>query len=383
MRFHVIGLPHTQTTRAFNACAFTNKVRGFCRMMMGLGHEVYLYSGEENDTPCTEHVSLYSERDRKKALGGKHFIEASWNSEDKQWRQLNARAQYEIRSRILPHDFICLIGGRAMKPIADAFPNIICVEFGIGYAGSFAKCRVWESYAWMHTCYGNFQIKGGPNAVDGLWYDAVIPGYVNMNDFPMTEMNTKENYCLYIGRMTDRKGYKLVADACEHADVPLILAGPGIPFGSYTGYGKYIGEVSIDARGPLMSKARAVLAPSFYIEPFGNVVVEAHACGTPTITTDWGAFTETNKHGVTGYRCRSLLEFVEAIEKCKSLNSFTIWKRCQMKYSEEVIAPRYEDYFLRCLTLWRDGFYAMDRKDTTYKVQHASEVEAETAGETV
>jgi hypothetical protein len=49
---------------------------------------------------------------------------------------------------------------------------LLAVEFGIGYPGSFAKYRVFESYAWMHTTYG---AQRGAD-IDGVWYDAVIPG---------------------------------------------------------------------------------------------------------------------------------------------------------------------------------------------------------------
>ena len=47
MRFHLVALPHAQTTKAYSACAFTWKVRGFAQMMMARGHEVILYAGED------------------------------------------------------------------------------------------------------------------------------------------------------------------------------------------------------------------------------------------------------------------------------------------------------------------------------------------------
>ena len=154
MRFHLVGLPHTQVTLEYSACAFTEKVRKFAVMMMSLGHEVFLYAGDQCDAPCTEHIPVFNERQRLDHCAGKHFIEATWDASTYGWHRFNKITATEIRMRMQPKDFICVIGGYAHKPIADMIPELMTVEFGIGYPGSFAKYRVWESYAWMHTVYG-------------------------------------------------------------------------------------------------------------------------------------------------------------------------------------------------------------------------------------
>jgi hypothetical protein len=61
MRFHIIGIPHAQTTDAFPCCAFTSKLNGFCRMMVERGHQVELYSGDENTFPCSTHHVCFTE----------------------------------------------------------------------------------------------------------------------------------------------------------------------------------------------------------------------------------------------------------------------------------------------------------------------------------
>lgn len=105
-----------------------------------------------------------------------------------------------------------------------------------------------------------------------------------------------------------------------------------------------------------MGKAKAVFVPTIYIEPFGSVAVEAQLCGTPVITSDWGAFTETNHHGVTGYRCRTFQQFVDATVLAPKLNTKVIRKVAE-KYSLDNVAKQYDDYFKRLLTLWADGWY--------------------------
>ena len=58
MRFHVVSLTHTQTTKQFVNCAYTEKVRRFCNMMKSLGHDVYLYAGEQNEAEVTELIHV-------------------------------------------------------------------------------------------------------------------------------------------------------------------------------------------------------------------------------------------------------------------------------------------------------------------------------------
>lgn len=351
MRFHVVSLPHTQTTEAYSACAFTEKVRKFCIMMKMKGHEVFLYSGEHNDAPCDEHVCCIPERMRAAAVGVKHYTEASFDYSLPHWRLFNARAAAAIRARAEPHDFVCTIGGLAHKQIADALPDLMTVEFGIGYGGTFSKYRVWESYAWMHLCYGAAR-PNDPTGVDGIWFDAVIPGYFEVEKFDFSA--EKDDYYLFVGRLTERKGFQIAADVCERLGKRLIIAGQGKP----PTYGEYVGVIGPAERNRLMSRARALFVPTTYIEPFGNVAVEAQACGTPVICTDWGAMSETVEHGRTGFRCRTMGEFMRAMQDVGSLDPHYIRRRAIEAYSLPVIAEKYDAHFRRLETLWGEGWYA-------------------------
>jgi len=348
MRFHIVSLPHTQTTLEYTSCAFTEKVRRFAMMMHSLGHETFLYSGEQNTVQVTEHISCISDTMRLESLGGKHYTEGSFDATLPHWKYFNSAVINEIEERIQPKDFICLIGGYSQKTIADAFPNHISVEFGIGYPGTFANFRVFESYAWMHSIYAQHNLA---SAVDGKFFDAVIPGYLEPHMFPLQEQ--KEDYYLFIGRLIDRKGYRIAQEVCQALGKRLIIAGAG----PQEGYGEFVGVVGPEERAKLYGGAIATFVPTLYIEPFGNVVIESHMCGTPTITTDWGAFTETNIEGLTGFRCRTFKEFCEAIEKVKELSPVEIRNTAVNKYSLEAIAPLYEKYFRRLETLWGDGWY--------------------------
>lgn len=349
MRLHVVSLPHTQTTKDFVVCAFTEKVRKFCDMMSARGHEVILYAGEQNEANVSELVTVITEEERLAFLDGKFYVDADFNPLQPTWVKFNNNVIDGIKARAQERDIVCLIGGTSHEPIATALPNMMCVEFGIGYGGTFSAYRVFESYAWMHTVYGSS--NPNPNAIDGRYFDAVIPNYFEIDDFPFRE--EKDDYFLFIGRLIERKGYKVAEEVCEYMKVPLKVAGAG----AKPEYGEYVGVVNAEERGKLMAGARAVFVPTQYIEPFGGVAIEAMLCGTPIITTDWGAFTETNIHGVTGFRCRSFQEFVDAANNVGSLDYRAIREHARKTYSYDAIGQKYEQYFERLLTLWGDGWY--------------------------
>ena len=348
LRFHVVSLPHTQVTKEYINCAYTEKIRRFCNMMKSLGHTVYLYAGTENEANVDELITCITEEDRVKSLDGKHFTQGSFNIHDAHWRSFNGKVIEEMNKRLKQKDFICLIGGTAHAPISDVFPSHMAVEYGIGYAGTFAKYRVFESYAWMHSVYA---MHKNPAHVDGNFYDAVINGYFDSEMFPL--QTQKEDYYLYIGRLIDRKGWRIAQQVCEKLGKRLIVAGPG----DFSGYGEYVGTVDAEQRAKLYGGAIATFVPTLYIEPFANVHVESMACGTPVITTDWGVFTETVEQGKTGFRCRSLKDFCNATEDVKNLDPTYISNQSHSKYSVDVIKYKYEEYFRRLETLWDDGFY--------------------------
>lgn len=353
MRFHVVSLPHTQTTYEYSACAFTEKVRKFCIMMKDLGHTVFLYAGDQNDAPCDELITCITEKERATAVGANHYTQASFNYFLPHWKKFNANAIQGIRARAEQKDFICVIGGRAHQQIANALPHMVTVEFGIGYGGTFSKYRVWESYAWMHTVYGAQQHNHNPNDVDGIFFDAVIPGYFEPELFTYSE--EKDDYYLFIGRLVNRKGYSIAAETCKRLGKRLLLAGQVSD--PLPDYGEYVGVIGPEKRNELMSRAKACFVPTTYIEPFGNVAVESMYCGTPVISTDWGAMTETVLHGKTGFRCRTLNEFIEAAKNVDKIDPYTCHVHARDNYSLEVIGKKYEDHFERLLTLWGNGWY--------------------------
>jgi glycosyltransferase involved in cell wall biosynthesis len=295
---------------------------------------VFLYASEENEARVNELLTCVEKEGQPE--------QPVWDHNDPLFASFNARAIEYMRDRVEPDDIICIIGGTTQKPVSDAFPNNISVEFGIGYAGVYSDYKVFESYAWMHTVYGERQ---GAYAANGSWTDTVIPNYFETEDFP-PHNEGDEKYVLYMGRLIERKGIYTAALACERAGLKLKIAGGQ---GAPPEYGEYVGVVGPEERGRLMSGAMAVMVPTTYIEPFGGVHVEAQLCGTPVLTTDWGVFTETVINGFNGYRCISVDEFVERLGQVEELDNQAIREYAQAKWSTDTCAKMYEDYFERIL----------------------------------
>jgi glycosyltransferase involved in cell wall biosynthesis len=134
-----------------------------------------------------------------------------------------------------------------------------------------------------------------------------------------------------------------------------VIAGEGVP----PEYGEYVGVVGTEKRAELMGGAIALFTPTIYVEPFGTVAIEAMACGTPVISTDWGAFTETVQDGITGFRCHTLQEFVDAAKNAPELDRQLISTYSKNRYGLKAVGLMYEQYFNRLLTLWENGWYQL------------------------
>jgi glycosyltransferase involved in cell wall biosynthesis len=356
MRFHLIAPPNTQLTRAYALDGFTQATIRFAKVLKELGHFVIIYGSEECDAPYDELVQVVSKAEITAGIGDSPYQYAAADNKYPLWELANKRIIEAIQARKQPRDFICLIGGDAQKSIADAHPDLMTVEYSIGYEGTFASYRVYESHAWRHTNYA----KQGIN--DGRFFDTVVPLFFDPEEYPFRA--EKEPFVLYVGRLTPRKGIGIACEAAAAAGIPLKVIGHGDKT-LVTHGAEYLGELDSDARNQWMSRASAVFCPTQYIEPFGSVAVEAQFCGTPVITTDFGAYVETVEQGKTGWRCNYLGEFVDALRYGLPLDPTYIRSRAVSKYSIAAVQPEYKAYFDRLMLLWDQGWSTVPKSSVT------------------
>ena len=316
-------------------------------MMHARGHEVFLYAGEENEAACTELIPCISKQRQRESgfMGPEDSLKVSYDTNAPYWGQMNTCAAFEIRRRMEPTDFLCLISG-SQWPISQLVPDLACVEYAVGYQGIEAPYRVFPTYAWMHAVYGHWY--GAANC-DPSDFDAVIPHFFNPDEFPL--QTEKEDYFMYIGRLTDRKGWRIAQDVCERKGVRLLVAGRPEPGQGFDGYGEYLGVLAPADRAAAVGGARAIFMPTRYIEPFGCVAAEALLCGTPVISSDTGGATEIVRQGQDGYRCRSLSDYMNAVDEVQEFYApddyEEISRSARTRFGFYNVGAQYERYFVK------------------------------------
>jgi glycosyltransferase involved in cell wall biosynthesis len=358
VRIHVVSLPHTLLTRDYDWCAYTAKVRRFAGMLAMAGRDFYLYGPDVYDkidvVGAEEYVPIVTEADRIEWFGAPEWDRTKvfdrWTEEDPAWAVTNQRAAEAIRERWQPGDVIGIIGGLCQRDIITRLGDLnpMVTEWGIGYSGVIpGTFKVYESYAWMHHIAGFYRDD------EMRFFDAVIPNCFDVTDFKQSD--AVGEYALYMGRPNPRKGLPIIADIAQRIDLPVLIAGqegPEIP-GT-----EYVGLVTGTEKAELLAGALCLLTPTTYLEPFGGVAVEAMLSGTPVVATDYGAFTETVVNGVTGYRCRMLGDFIDAIGRCRFLDRHEVVEHTLARYTTSVGSDLYGAFFDRLETLHGDGWYA-------------------------
>jgi glycosyltransferase involved in cell wall biosynthesis len=177
-----------------------------------------------------------------------------------------------------------------------------------------------------------------------LPWAATIPNAIDLSIYPCKPH--RGDYLLFLGRMSPDKGaHRAVAVAME-LGVPLKMAGKRREqkerqyFAEYVephlGHNgiEYLGEVTHGQKVELLQDARATLFPIEWEEPFGLVMIESMACGTPVVATRHGAVPEVIEDGRSGVVVENYRQMPDALERADALDPI----ECR-RYVEEQFAP--------------------------------------------
>lgn len=117
---------------------------------------------------------------------------------------------------------------------------------------------------------------------------------------------------------------------------------------------EYIGEISDREKPEFLGNAAALLFPIDWPEPFGIVMIEAMACGTPVLAFRCGSVPEVIDHGVTGYIVDSVDEAVSSMDGLLSLNRALVRKRFEERFTAERMTRSYVELYRKLINQARE-----------------------------
>ena len=168
------------------------------------------------------------------------------------------------------------------------------------------------------------QVSAAPGVAHAVVHHGLVP-----EDFPFGR--GEGGHLLFLGRMSPDKGADRAVRAARAAGVPLLLAAKMREPAELEYFARhvepllgeeahYLGEVDFATKTSLLASARALLVPIRWPEPFGMVMIEALACGTPVLAFPEGAAPEVVEHRRTGFLCRDEADMAAAVGRLSELS---------------------------------------------------------------
>lgn len=175
------------------------------------------------------------------------------------------------------------------------------------------------------------------------------------------QQDKKRSYLSFLGRIAPIKGTHLAIEVARKAGIPLKIAGEIQPiFQEYFDtrikphldgkFIEYVGEVDLSAKNELLGNSLAMLFPIQWNEPFGLVMIEAMACGTPVLALPGGAVEEVVCDGASGFVCKSVGDMAARARKLPgSLTPANVRSYCRQYFSVERMVANYLTLFQEAL----------------------------------
>lgn len=191
---------------------------------------------------------------------------------------------------------------------------------------------------------------------------AIIHHGIDVHTFPFG--NGDGGYILQLGRMSPEKGIHTAVQVARAAGLPLKIAAKRCEPPEYAYFHaevepyltdeiEYVGEVDGAEKRELLAGAMCLLNPVAWPEPFGLVMAEALAAGTPVVATPHGSIPELIEDGVTGYVRSTEAGLVEALHEVAGLDRARCRKEAITRFSVERMASQHVDLYRRAIHQYR------------------------------
>lgn len=191
----------------------------------------------------------------------------------------------------------------------------------------------------------------------------IAPSYAVYNGVPVEDYDFRETVpddapLVFLGRIAPIKGTHRAIQVARTTGRRLVIAGNVPDQPEERAYFErevepyvddeqiqYVGPVDDEEKNDLLGRAAALLMPIDWEEPFGIVMAEAMACGTPVIGTRRGSVPEVVTEGETGFVCDTVDEMAAAVEQIPNLDRTACRRRCETQFSARAITDAYLELY--------------------------------------
>ena len=303
------------------------------RGLVHRGHEVTLFANSESQVPCRllPYPALHSQ---KKA----DTLKNMWHVTSHVWRSrvdvVHSFARLAYLTPLLPRRIPKIMSyQRAVTPRSVTIGNLFS-RGTLHFTGCSAYVvRPWASSDHFHVIYNG----------------------VPLNTYRATQYFDDNAPLAYLGRVEKIKGVHLAVHVAKRSGRQLVIAG-NVPEGAHHrryfeeeilphvdgSAVQYVGAVDDRGKNELLGRSAALLMPLLWDEPFGIVMAEALACGTPVVGLRRGSLPEIVQHGVNGFVCDSVEQMVSAVGCLSQIDRRDCRRIAEEKFGDRVIVDAYE-----------------------------------------
>ncbi len=307
-----------------------------CDELVARGHEVTLFA--TGDSRTTADLRYYFKR-------GYEYDEELWDWQFTEYMHVGqAYAQAAEFDVVHCHSYQFGLPFAPFVTVPNVHTHHVQMEPGViaGYR------RVPQVHLVAVSRFHALSYAGRPNV-------ELIPHGIETDAFPFG--SGRGEYLLFLGRMISDKGPAEAIEIARRTGMPLVLAGP-----AEEGFDErvaphidghqitYVGRVEPAERDRLLAGAAALVYPLLYGEPFGLVVVEAMACGTPVLGTRVGAVPELVEDGLTGYLADTWEELAALIPQALELDRAAIRARAVERFDYRRMVDQHEALYERVVS---------------------------------
>jgi glycosyltransferase involved in cell wall biosynthesis len=188
--------------------------------------------------------------------------------------------------------------------------------------------------------------------VKGNW--ATVYNAIPFDNYTLQGQLSQDAPLMFLGRIEKIKGCHTAIQVAKETGQKLIIAGNVSPLSEEQKYFKeqiepfidgdqivYVGQVNDEQKNKYLGMSKALLFPIEWNEPFGMVMVEAMACGTPVIGFNVGSVTEVIDEAITGFKVNTREEMIRAINKLPEIDRTGCYIHARERFDVPVIAENY------------------------------------------